>query len=210
MTHPLHHELALDREQQCIGRAQAGDVEALGELYDLHAARLYQCVIYPVVGEAAAAEDVLAETFRAAYAKLPEFRSQGVSVYFWLATIARNKSRDVHRRRKAQGKALRGFADLLLPLLEAGSSPEQQLSEAVSHEALTRRVQATLAQLNDRYRMAIELRFFEELPRPACAERLEVQLGTFDVLLLRALRAFRKHWTQLGDELPAALEAQGE
>jgi len=54
--------------------------------------------------------------------------------------------------------------------------------------------------LNERYRFAIELRFVEELSREECAARLGVKLGTFDVLLLRALRAFRKEWTaRVGD-----------
>jgi RNA polymerase sigma-70 factor (ECF subfamily) len=51
-----------------------------------------------------------------------------------------------------------------------------------------------LERLNDRYRRAIELRFLEELSRESCAAALDVKLGTFDVLLLRALRAFRKDW----------------
>ncbi|MCB9624549.1 MAG: hypothetical protein H6723_14645 [Sandaracinus sp.] len=48
--------------------------------------------------------------------------------------------------------------------------------------------------LNPRYRQAIELRFFDERERQDCADLLEVKLGTFDVLILRALRAFRKEW----------------
>ena len=55
-----------------------------------------------------------------------------------------------------------------------------------------------LARLNPRYRRALELRFFEERSRQECAAALEVKLGTFDVLLLRALRAFRKEWDHDG------------
>ena len=69
---------------------------------------------------------------------------------------------------------------------------------------LKARVEATLARINPRYRRALELRFLQGVSRPECAERLEVRLGTFDVLLLRALRAFRREWT----EAPAA--AAGE
>jgi len=31
----------------------------------------------------------------------------------------------------------------------------------------------------------------EDLPRLECAQRMEISMGAFDVLLLRALRAFR-------------------
>ena len=53
-----------------------------------------------------------------------------------------------------------------------------------------------LSRINPRYRRAIELRFFEEQPREACAQALDVQIGTFDVVLLRALRAFRAAWLE--------------
>jgi len=51
--------------------------------------------------------------------------------------------------------------------------------------------------MNPRYKRAIELRFLEERTRQECADVLEVKLGTFDVVLLRALRAFRKEWEAL-------------
>ena len=50
--------------------------------------------------------------------------------------------------------------------------------------------------LAERYRIAIELRLIQELPREVCARRMNVTIGTFDVLLFRAVRAFRK---QFGD-----------
>jgi DNA-directed RNA polymerase specialized sigma24 family protein len=52
-----------------------------------------------------------------------------------------------------------------------------------------------LAGMNPRYARAIRLRFFDELSREVCAEALEVTVATFDVVLLRALRAFKKTWT---------------
>ena len=51
-----------------------------------------------------------------------------------------------------------------------------------------------MGQLQDRYRLAIELRLVQELSREDCAQRLGVTIGTFDVLLFRAVRAFRKHF----------------
>ncbi len=55
-------------------------------------------------------------------------------------------------------------------------------------------VATALARINPRYRRALELRFFEDQDRDRCAAALEVKIGTFDVLLLRALRAFRAAW----------------
>jgi RNA polymerase sigma-70 factor (ECF subfamily) len=68
-------------------------------------------------------------------------------------------------------------------------------------------VTSVLERLNARYRRAIELRFVEELPREECALALEVKIGTFDVLLLRALKAFRKEWTEVVGEKEVESEA---
>ena len=50
----------------------------------------------------------------------------------------------------------------------------------------------TLAGLHPRYAQAIRLRLCEERPRAECAATLGVSVETFDVLLFRAVRAFRK------------------
>ena len=51
-----------------------------------------------------------------------------------------------------------------------------------------------MAAIPERYRTAIQLRLIEELTREECAQRLGVAIGTFDVLLFRAVRAFRKRF----------------
>ena len=173
-----------------------GEQAAFGELYDAYAGLLYRRVLFPMLGNAAAAEDALSETFRSAYQHLDTYRPSNLGVYPWLAKIAKNKALDMFRARKVTGRALANFEALLEPLLPKPPSPEQLLNEEVSQRALSAGIQRTLAQLNERYRTVIELRFFEEQPREACAAKLGVKLGTFDVLLLRALRAFRKQWEE--------------
>ena len=56
------------------------------------------------------------------------------------------------------------------------------------------RLEQALAQLNPRYRQALELRFLENRTRKNCATTLAIKMGTFDVLLHRALGALRKAW----------------
>ena len=58
------------------------------------------------------------------------------------------------------------------------------------------RVDDVLARINPRYAKALRLRLLEDRPRAECAELLEVKLGTFDVLMLRAVRSFRKNWSE--------------
>nr|MBA3538643.1 hypothetical protein [Deltaproteobacteria bacterium] len=67
------------------------------------------------------------------------------------------------------------------------------------------RIDDTMGLLQDRYRTAIDLRLIQELSREECAKRLGVTIGTFDVLLFRAVRAFRK---QFGERAQSGAEAE--
>jgi RNA polymerase sigma-70 factor (ECF subfamily) len=195
-------------ERECVTRALGGDAQAFGAIYDAYAERIHRRVLYPLLGNAAAAEDALAETFRVAFQRLDSYSPGEVSIYHYLATIARNKALDMHRARKTTGRALANFQALLEPLMLAPDSPEQLLDRESSRRDLGVAVHETLNQINARYREAIALRFLEDQPRDVCAARLGVKVGTFDVLLLRALRAFRKRWEELSE--PRALGADAE
>lgn len=165
---------------------------AFERLFQLHAQALYRRVLLPRLGNAAAAEDVLADTFQRAFEHIGDFEDRGKGVWGWLATIAANRARDLQREQQRRGRALVNFSALLEPL--ADDAPA--LDSALERQHLRAEVERALAQLSPRYRRAVELRFFEERSREECAALLEVKIGTFDVVLLRALRAFRKAWSE--------------
>jgi RNA polymerase sigma-70 factor (ECF subfamily) len=190
-------------EREVVARAQRGDRGAFAELYRAFAKALYARVLLPKLGQKSAAEDALSETFRTGLERLPDFEPRGSSIFFWFARIATNKALDMHRARGITGRALVNVQALLVPTLEAPVEPEEALVERQGFERGRARARACLDGLNSRYREAIELRFFEGLDRETCAERLGVKLGTFDVLLLRALRSFRKQWEGNTEEMSA-------
>ncbi len=191
-------EAWLSRERALVAAARRGESAAVAELYRAFAARLYRTVLVPRLGNPQAAEDALSETFRTALERLDQFDERGTSLYFWLARIAVNKATDMHRVKARTRRALASFEDLLAPLRPSAPRPEKQLVERERETLLRERVSEVMEGLNPRYARAIELRFFEDKSREECAELLEVKLGTFDVVLLRALRAFRKRWEALG------------
>jgi RNA polymerase sigma-70 factor (ECF subfamily) len=192
-------------ERALLRRARAGERAAFGELYRAYAPVLYRRVLLPKLGAAGAAEDALAETFRTAFTKLDSFEDQGVSLYHWLSRIASNKAIDMHRVRARTDRALTRLEGLLAPESIMARDPFSEVSAREEHAALGARVEAALRAINPRYRRAIELRFFDELERSACADAMDVKLGTFDVLLLRSLRAFRRVW----DEQPDGVDDVG-
>jgi RNA polymerase sigma-70 factor (ECF subfamily) len=192
----------LQREGRCLARVRAGDGEAFAELYQAFAPALYAQVLMPRLGDPEAAQEALAETFRAALERLDQYADRGRSVYFWLATIATHKAMDLHRNRARGGRALADLEALLLPLHPADAAASTAMDERIDGERLRGRIQEVLGRLHPRYRRAIELRFLEDCDRADCAAALEVKLGTFDVLLLRALRAFRAAWVEAASARP--------
>ena len=187
-------------EADDVERARQGSRAAFSELYRAYAPALMAKVLLPKLGNREASEDALAETFRTAFERLDGFESRGISLYFWLARIATNKALDMHRAKATTGRALASFESLLAPLGEGPPDPGELFELRSDAVRVQKAVASVLERLNARYRRAIELRFVEELSREECATSLDVKLGTFDVLLLRALRAFRKEWAELVGE----------
>ena len=72
-----------------VHRAQAGDAEAFGELYDHYVTMVHRYVFHRV-GDRATAEDVTSETFVRALRRIDSLSFQGRDVGAWLVTIARN------------------------------------------------------------------------------------------------------------------------
>ncbi len=190
----------LEEEQRLVEEAQAGHLDAMRPLLERYAQPLYGTVILPRLGDAASAEEVLRDTLATAVEKIAKFTWQGKSIYPWLRQIAINKVYDVHR----QAKRSRRLADAMVHEVPVETDPDShadaQLMADQERRAHRARIDDTMAQLADRYRAAIELRLIQELPREECAKRLNITIGTFDVLLFRAVRAFRKVFSPRTDE----------
>ena len=188
--------LSLDDEERLIARAQAGDVEALRPLLTQFSDPLYTTVILPRTGSVAAAEDILRDTLVTAIEKIGAFRWEGRSFYGWLRQIALHKVIDGHRRAKRGGRVMAALAHEVERETPFWARADEQLIAAEERRHNGARIQTVLAGMAPRYREAIQLRLVDELPREECARRLAITLGTFDVLLFRAIRAFRKDWEQ--------------
>ena len=186
----------LEQEQRLVEEAQRGNLDAMRPILERYAQPLYGTVILPRLGDTAGAEEVLRDTLATAVEKINKFTWQGKSIYPWLRQIAINKVFDVHR----QSKRSRRLADAMAHEIPVESDPASHADAMLIADQERRthrgRIDETMELLQERYRTAIELRLIQELPREECAKRLGVTIGTFDVLLFRAVRAFRK---QFGD-----------
>ena len=184
----------LDEEQRLVEEAQAGNLDAMRPLLERYAQPLYGTVILPRLGDAASAEDVLRDTLATAVEKIKKFTWQGKTIYPWLRQIAINKVFDVHRQSKRSRRLADAMAHEVARETDPASQADAQLMADQERRAHRERIDDAMGQLQERYRTAIELRLVQELSREECARQLAVTIGTFDVLLFRAVRAFRKQF----------------
>jgi RNA polymerase sigma-70 factor (ECF subfamily) len=192
----------LEEEERLVAEAQRGNLDAMRPIFERYASPLYGSVILPRLGDTATAEDVLRDTLVTAVEKIHKFTWQGTSIYPWLRQIAINKVYDVHR----QAKRSRRLADAMALELDtettAESAADALLMADQERRSNQRRIDEAMSGLSDRYRTAIQVRLIDELPREECARHFGITLGNFDVLLFRAVRAFRKRFGERSDAGP--------
>ncbi len=164
----LKEELAL------VKKAQAGDTDAVGLLWDAITPKLYG-YLRNVLREAPAAEDMLQETWLKAVSSLPSFRSRGVRFSAWLFAIARNECR---QRWRTQGREV-PFENI----------PESTHNESV-HGALSEKLflEKILHALSDDDQEILRLRYIADLTFKDIAQVLGITLVSARVRVHRALK----------------------
>ncbi|NUN12873.1 MAG: sigma-70 family RNA polymerase sigma factor [Myxococcales bacterium] len=189
-------EARLEEERKWIAACRTGNRKAFAKIYHRFAGEIFASIILPRVGNRAVAEDLLLETFRTVWEQLHTYNDRGKSIFFWIARIAANKTYDQLR----VDRRFRRWATDVTAMWSSGHAALEQTDadlgamDLLQRKELSAQVRETLQQLSPRYREAIRLRFLECKSRQDCAHDLAISLGTFDVLLLRALRSFRDLW----------------
>jgi RNA polymerase sigma factor (sigma-70 family) len=192
----------LEEEQRQVEEAQAGNLDAMRPILERYAQPLYGTVILPRLGDAVSAEEVLRDTLATAVEKIRRFTWQGKSIYPWLRQIAINKVFDVHRQSKRSRRLADAMAHEVTMETDPDTHADAQLIADQERAAHRARIDEAMTHIAERYRLAIELRLIQELPREDCAKKLGITIGTFDVLLFRAVRAFRKHFGERAEGEP--------
>lgn len=168
-----------------IRRALRGDDAAFQEIVHLYGRRLY-AIAYGVVQDAAEAEDVVQETFLKAYAHRRTVRDPE-KFPAWLFQTARNRACDMQRKHRPDsmahdGQGFEEIADKGVPC------PSANLHAAERNDA----VQRLLNTLPENHRIAITLRFMEEMDYREIEETMGINHGTVRGLLARAMKTLRK------------------
>jgi RNA polymerase sigma factor (sigma-70 family) len=153
-----------------------------GPVYEDHVDRLYAFLAYRVA-DRATAEDLTQLTFERALRAWAQFDPQRGSELTWLVAIARNVLADHFRRAVNRFPALDADAllDSELPIL-----PGPEAQHAGSPELV-----AALAQLAEREREVIALRFGGDLDAAGIAHVLGMSPANVHQILSRSLRRLR-------------------
>ncbi len=164
-------------ERQLIADAKAGDRVAMGELYELHARRVYT-VVRRLVGDDHLAEDLSQEAWVRAFEKIHLFRGES-AFGTWLYRLATNVALN-RLRRSSKRHTVEAGADL------------PRTSRAQDDVVVTRRV-LTLAmdQLPPGYRKVLVLHDVEGWTHEEIAKSLNCSAGTSKSQLHKARARMR-------------------
>lgn len=171
----LHH---LD-DDECIARAQQGDVAAFSELVARYQDRIYRFLVRLTRSPDDALE-LTQETFLSAYQALARWRPEA-RFTTWLFRIARNQAFDWLRRHKRVDFVAWGD-EQDLGLADPASTPDVALETVQRLRGLER----ALARLPTDHREILLLREIEEMSYDDIAEVLDISLGTVKSRIARA------------------------
>jgi RNA polymerase sigma-70 factor, ECF subfamily len=163
-----------------VESCRAGDRDAFRVLYDLYKDRVYSISLYFFHGDQSEACEATQQVFLKLMTSIGQFRGEA-EFSTWLYRLVVNACMDAARRRRAEPIA----ADR--PRLEAfgrGSSQEDDYARAQMAESVRSAVWA----LPTKFRIAVLLRYFEDLSYEQMAEALHCSMGTVASRLSRGHR----------------------
>jgi RNA polymerase sigma-70 factor (ECF subfamily) len=190
------HDRSSPGDAELVQSIAAGEIAAVGSLYDRYATTLLP-VALRILRDRAEAEDVLHDAFVAVADRAGQYVPERGSVVAWLVTLVRNLSIDRTRRRDRRGALAREVIAHEPPA--SVRSPEAQTAELAAREQVRR----GLASLPEVQRQTLEIAFFEGLSYPEIAEREGVPLGTIKSRAARAIGSLREALEKEGYDLAA-------
>ncbi|EDY46781.1 ECF subfamily RNA polymerase sigma factor, BldN family [Streptomyces sp. SPB074] len=172
------------RMMDLVERAQSGEADAFGRLYDQYSDTVYRYIYYRVGGKATA-EDLTSETFLRALRRIGTFTWQGRDFGAWLVTIARNLVADHFKSSRFRLEVTTGE---MLDANEVERSPEDSVLESLSNAALLDAVR----RLNPQQQECVTLRFLQGLSVAETARVMGKNEGAIKTLQYRAVRTLAR------------------
>ena len=164
-----------------------GNQQAYATLMTRYRHSVYH-VIFKMVNNRDDADDLTLEAFGKAFNKLPSY-APNFAFSTWLFRIAVNNCIDHIRKKRIQTysmddtiKGSDGDREFSHSIRDHEPDPEQMMM----HDQKIAHIRRLVEQLSTKYRIMIELRYYEELSYEEIAQELNLPLGTVKAQLFRA------------------------
>jgi len=173
---------ALENDAELIVRAQGGEVEAFGELYQRYLDQIYRYIRVRVT-EDRVAEDLTEVVFLRSFETLGRYNERGRPFSAFLYQVARNLLVDHYRQQKEE-----------VPIEDANqmATSTPTVDEHVIQSERIREIGHALTSLPSDYQEVIRLRVILALSTAEVAAWMGRSEGAIRVLLHRALTALRR------------------
>jgi RNA polymerase sigma-70 factor (ECF subfamily) len=156
--------------KEIVESCRLGDRDAFRALYDLYKDRVYSISLHFFHGDPAAAGDATQQVFLKLMTSIRQFRGDA-EFSTWLYRLVVNACMDAARSRKPES-AISDFSRL-----EALAVPASQ-EEDYERAQMAHSVRAAVSALPPKFRIAVLLRYFDDLSYEQIAQALDCSAGT--------------------------------
>jgi len=177
--------LRLTTDELPLERATAGDEDAFASIVRRHESMVFS-IAWHVLRDRTLAEDLAQEVFLQLYRSLREIESE-THLVFWLRRVASHRCIDAIRRRHI----------LPVPIEEVGEIHDE---EEMRDLLLERRIRNVIATLPPQQRVALALRYQEDLDPREIADIMDQPINTVKSHLRRGLATLRAELNSEEDE----------
>jgi RNA polymerase sigma factor (sigma-70 family) len=164
------------------------DRKATAEFVARYTDPLYNYVRFRLAPRYDQVDDLVQETFLAAWESLNRYQANG-SLLAWLIGIARHKVEDYYRERLRAPEIIDEADEI-----QVATAPIPEFHQLLEQDELRRNTQRVLAGLPELYRLALLWRYWEK----ASAREIALKTGktekAIERLLARARAEFRERW----------------
>ncbi len=169
-----------------VDRAVSGDQKAFAELMGRYRDAIY-FMLLKMVNNKSDAEDLTIEAFGKAFKNLNQY-SPSFAFSTWLFKIASNNCIDYLRKKRTNIVSLDGGTndenemEPTIPIKDGNLDPEENLIR----DQIVTLMRTVVTKLKPRYRVLIEMRYFQELSYEEISLELDLPIGTVKAQLFRA------------------------
>jgi RNA polymerase sigma-70 factor (ECF subfamily) len=176
---------------ETVEACRRGDRLAFRDLYNLYKDRVYSIALYFFHGDHVAASDVTQQVFLKLLANIDQFRGEAV-FSTWLYRLVVNACLDEARNRKPRAAQ---FDRLRLEAVAGADSQEARYGRA----QVAASVRAAVASLPPKFRIAVLLRYFDDLSYEEMAKALRCSMGTVASRLSRGHKMLAERLKGIGE-----------